>query len=183
MKDKKPILSITNKGIEMNLGKGDSLTTHAERTFMQGVKQNVVGGELGHFATNELTQISNTMEATDEGRITNEVREGRLNQLNNQMRASAGGTIENTSMSTKKDDLHNPIAATHPVQSGTVFVNLQGHKNIVRDNTFQNSVVTNNGNRKNWFGWIFIGLIVVAVCFALWKVGFPISFNISDIYL
>ena len=48
MPDKeKPLLSIGDDGIKINLKKGDSIKTNANEIFMRGVEQNVVGGTLG----------------------------------------------------------------------------------------------------------------------------------------
>lgn len=96
MPDKeKPLLSIGDDGIKINLKKGDSIKTNANEIFMRGVEQNVVGGTLEHRVTENLTQIGNKMEATDGGQILNEVEGGTLNQWGNQMKASRDGIIVN----------------------------------------------------------------------------------------
>lgn len=96
MPDKeKPLLSIGDDGIKINLKKGDSIKTNADEVFMRGVEQNVVGGTLEHRATENLTQIGNKMEAIDGGQILNEVEGGILNQQGNQMKASKDGIIVN----------------------------------------------------------------------------------------
>lgn len=95
MSEEKPLLSIGDDGIKINLKKGDSIKTNADKMFMQGVEQNVAGGTLEHRATEDLTQIGNKMEASDGGKILNEVQGGTLNQRDNQMKASKDGTIVN----------------------------------------------------------------------------------------
>lgn len=95
MNEEKPILSIRDNGIEINLKKGSSIKTNSSKTFMRGIKQYVDGGELEHRATEELTQIDNTMEATKGGKIINEVEGGKLNQRNNKMKADGKGVIVN----------------------------------------------------------------------------------------
>ena len=95
MSEEKPLLSIGNDGIKINLKKGDSLKTNADKTFMRGVEQNVQGGVIEHRATEDLTQIGNKMEASGGGQILNEVVGGSLNQRDNQMKASKGGVITN----------------------------------------------------------------------------------------
>ena len=95
MNEEKPLLSIGDDGIKINLKKGDTLKTNADKTFMRGVDQNVQGGILEHRATEDLTQIGNKMEASDDGQILNEVVGGKLNQRDNQMKVSKGGTITN----------------------------------------------------------------------------------------
>ncbi|MFA6273646.1 MAG: hypothetical protein WC662_00615 [Candidatus Paceibacterota bacterium] len=69
----KPIFSIGDNGIEMNPKKGDSIITNADKIFMQNVKQNVDGGTIEHNATQNLTQIGNTMNAFNGGKIINKV--------------------------------------------------------------------------------------------------------------
>ena len=91
----KPLLSIGDDGIKMNLKKGDSIKINATKSFMKGVEQNVAGGNLEHRATEELTQINNKMEASDGGKILNEVEGGKLFQKDNTMRATKKGTIVN----------------------------------------------------------------------------------------
>lgn len=93
--EKKPLLSIGDDGIKINLKKGDAIKTNADKTFMRGVEQNVEGGTLEHRATESLTQIENKMEASDGGRILNQVEGGTLYQRDNQMKAGKGGTIVN----------------------------------------------------------------------------------------
>lgn len=95
MNEEKPLLSIGDDGIKINLKKGDTIKTNADKTFMRGVEQNVEGGTLEHRATEDLTQISNKMEASDGGKILNEVEGGTLNQRDNQMKASKDGIIVN----------------------------------------------------------------------------------------
>ncbi len=92
--EEKPLFSISDTdGIEINLKKGDSIETNSTKTFMQGVKQNVEGGSLEHHATEELTQIGNTMEATKGGKIINEG--GKITQIDNKMKADEEGVIIN----------------------------------------------------------------------------------------
>lgn len=91
----KPLLSIGDDGIKMNLKKGDSITINATKSFMKGVEQNVAGGNLEHRATEELTQIDNKMEASNGGKILNEVEGGKLFQKDNIMRVTEKGTIVN----------------------------------------------------------------------------------------
>jgi len=88
--EEKPLLSIGDDGIKINLRKGDTL-----KTFMRSVEQTVVGGTLEHHATEDLTQIGNKMEASDGGKILNEVHGGTLNQRDNQMKAHKDGTVVN----------------------------------------------------------------------------------------
>ncbi len=95
MNEEKPLLSIGDDGIKINLKKGDTIKTNADKTFMRGVEQNVEGGRLEHHATEDLTQIGNKMEASDGGRILNEVEGGTLNQRDNQMKVSKDGIIVN----------------------------------------------------------------------------------------
>lgn len=95
MNEEKPLLSIGNDGIEINLKKGNSIKTNASKTFMCNIKQNVDGGELEHRATEELTQIGNTMEASKGGKIINEVEGGKLNQINNRMKSDKKSVIVN----------------------------------------------------------------------------------------
>lgn len=95
MSDEKPLLSISDEGIEINLKKGNSIRTHATNTSMRGVKQNVDGGVLEHRATEKLIQIDNTMRATKGGKILNEVTEGELDQRGNRMEADEKGEITN----------------------------------------------------------------------------------------
>ena len=91
----KPLLSIGDDGIKMNLKKGDSIKINATKSFMKGVEQNVAGGNLEHRATEELTQINNKMEASNGGKILNEVEGGKLFQKDNTMRTTEKGTIVN----------------------------------------------------------------------------------------
>lgn len=92
--EEKPLFSISDTdGIEINLKKGDSIKTNSTQTFMQGVKQNVEGGLLEHHATEELTQVGNTMEATKGGKIINEG--GKVTQIDNKMRTNEKGIIVN----------------------------------------------------------------------------------------
>jgi len=95
MSEEKPLLSIGDDGIKINLKKGDSIKTNADKIFMRGVEQNVAGGTLEHRATKNLTQIANKMEASDGGQILNEVEGGTLSQRDNQMKASKDGVIIN----------------------------------------------------------------------------------------
>jgi|GEM_PF-4247006 len=95
MNKEKPLLSIGNNGIEINLKAGSSIKMNADKIFMKGVKQNIEGGILEQHATNSLTQIDNKMEAGNGGKILNEVTNGTLNQLGNQMNANSGSTIIN----------------------------------------------------------------------------------------
>lgn len=91
----KPLLSIGNDGIKMNLKKGDSIKINATKSFMKGVEQNVDGGKIEHRATEELTQLNNKMETSEGGRILNEVEGGKLTQENNVMRVTDKGVIIN----------------------------------------------------------------------------------------
>ncbi|MCX6789343.1 MAG: hypothetical protein NTZ42_01910 [Candidatus Gribaldobacteria bacterium] len=95
MSEEKPLLSIGDDGIKINLKKGDSFKTNANKIFMQDVKQNVKGGTLDNHATEDLTQIGNMMEASDGGKILNEVVGGTLTQRDNQMKAGKDGLIIN----------------------------------------------------------------------------------------
>jgi len=95
MDNNKPLLSIGDDGIKINLGKGDLIETNASKIFMQGVEQNVKGGTLQHRALEELTQISNTMEASEGGQILNVVEDGQINQVDNKMTAVTDGIILN----------------------------------------------------------------------------------------
>lgn len=95
MSEEKPLLSIGDDGIKINLKKGDSIKTNADSIFMRGVEQNVVGGTLEHRVAENLTQIGNKMEASEGGKILNEVEGGTLNQRDNQMKASKDGIILN----------------------------------------------------------------------------------------
>ncbi len=95
MNEEKPLLSIGDDGIKINLKKGDAMKINADTIFMRGVEQNAHGGTLEHRATEDLTQIGNRMEATDGGKILNEVVGGTLNQRDNQMKAGKGGLIVN----------------------------------------------------------------------------------------
>lgn len=81
--------------IKFNPRKGDSIKINATKSFMRGVEQDVAGGTIEHCATEELTQIDNTMEASDGGTILNEVEGGKLNQQGNQMKATKKGVITN----------------------------------------------------------------------------------------
>jgi len=81
--------------IRFNLKKGTSVKIKADKTFMRGVEQNVEGGTLEHRATENLTQIGNKMEASEGGKILNEVEGGTLYQQDNQMKADKDGTIVN----------------------------------------------------------------------------------------
>jgi len=81
--------------IKFNVGKDSSIKINSDKTFMKDVEQNVNGGTIEHRATEELTQIGNTMQASDGGKILNEVDGGKLNQQDNQMTAERGGTIIN----------------------------------------------------------------------------------------
>ncbi|MFA6397489.1 MAG: hypothetical protein WDK96_01415 [Candidatus Paceibacterota bacterium] len=73
MEEEKPIFSIGDKGIEMNPRKGDSIITNGDKIFMQNTKQNVDGGIIKHSATQNLTQIGNTMNAFNGGKIINKI--------------------------------------------------------------------------------------------------------------
>jgi hypothetical protein len=95
MNDEKPLLSVEDSGIEINLKKGDSIKTNADKTLMQGVKQNIEGGELEHRAEKELIQTGNQIKVTDGGKIINEVQNGTLKQTDNSIEVDGGGTIIN----------------------------------------------------------------------------------------
>lgn len=95
MDDQKPLLSIGDDGIEINLKEGDSIETHAESVSVQGAKQDVAGGRLEIEATKELTQTGNTMKVTGKGKIINEVTSGSLKQTDNTMEVDEEGTIIN----------------------------------------------------------------------------------------
>ena len=95
MSDDKPIFSITDKDIEINLTKDTSFATNSDKTFMQGVKQNVQGGQLEHKAEKELIQVGNTMKETEGGKILNEVANGSLKQTDNLMEVDGESTIIN----------------------------------------------------------------------------------------
>lgn len=92
--------------IKFNLGKGDSLKINSTKTFMKGVEQNANGGKIEHHATEELTQIGNSMEAKNDGQIINEVEGGALNQIDNKMKVDDGGKIINK---VSKKDIKLPI--------------------------------------------------------------------------
>ena len=83
MSDQKPLLSIGDNGIEINLRKGDSIKTNGDKTLIQGVKQNIEGGKLEHHAEKELIQSSNQIKVTNGGKIINEVQNGILKQTDN----------------------------------------------------------------------------------------------------
>ena len=100
MSEEKPLRSI-----RINLKKGTAIKINAGQIFERGVEQNVKGGTLEHRATEDLTQIGNTMEASDGGQILNEVKGGKLNQRDNEMKAGKGGVIINKGSSKAKTAL------------------------------------------------------------------------------
>ncbi len=81
--------------IKFRAGSGDSIKIKATKIKMQGVEQVADGGNIEQCATQQLTQISNTMEASDGGQILNEVEGGDINQVDNKMKATTGGGIIN----------------------------------------------------------------------------------------
>lgn len=95
MDEEKPLMSIGDNGIEVNLKSGNSLKTDAEKIFMQGIKQNVAGGQLEHKAEKQLIQTGNTMKVSDGGKIINEVANGILTQTDNTMEVDEKSTIIN----------------------------------------------------------------------------------------
>ncbi|MFA6077325.1 MAG: hypothetical protein WC735_04615 [Candidatus Paceibacterota bacterium] len=104
--EQKPLLYIGPDGIKMNVNKDSSIETNSTKTFMKNVEQNVNGGKIKHYATEELTQICNKMEAKADGQIINEVGEGSLKQIGNSMKAEEGGKIINRII---KKDLKLPL--------------------------------------------------------------------------
>lgn len=82
--------------IKLRAGSGDSIKINATKIKMQGVEEVADGGDIEHHATQQLTQVNNTMEASDSGQILNEVKGGNINQVSNKMKATKGGSIINT---------------------------------------------------------------------------------------
>ena len=118
MEEEKPLLSIGPDGIKFNVDKDATVRTNSTKTFMKGVAQNVNGGVIEHRATEELTQIGNIMEASDGGKILNEVEGGKINQQNNQMVTKKEGTIINRVLNNKKPAVWILLLSTIPVILG-----------------------------------------------------------------
>jgi hypothetical protein len=95
MNDQKPLLSIGDSGIEINLKEGDFIKTSADVTSMHGTMQNIEGGHLEHRATKELIQTGNTIKVTGKGEIINEVIDGNLKQTDNTIEVDDESMIVN----------------------------------------------------------------------------------------
>lgn len=83
MSDEKPLLSIGDDGIKINLVEGQLIETNGDKTFMRGVEYNIYGGKIEHHTEKELIQTGNTIRLTKGGKMLNEVKDGKLTQTDN----------------------------------------------------------------------------------------------------
>ena len=82
--------------IEFNLSSQDRIQGTADDIAINGTRQINSGGTIAWQAKNTLTQMGNSMKASDGGKIINES-EGVLEQVDNEMSADANGEIRNIS--------------------------------------------------------------------------------------
>jgi|GEM_PF-2316428 len=119
-------------GIYFNLKQGDAVEINGEKIIMRGVEQNVDGGKLTHRATMELTQIANTMIASDGGKILNEVSSGKLVQTGNQIRATSTGEIL-----TKLDQVDSAMIDSNNIEGNMPAIKATNSRNLtVRNSRF-----------------------------------------------
>lgn len=174
MKEQEPLLSIGDHGIKINLQKEDLIVVEADEVSMHGVQHKVDGGIAQYNVSNGLVQTGNSMEVNNGGHIINRVITGTLEQNTNSMKAVNGGIIENSAMPSDAPSVTKP--SSNVVNS---FIAMNGHGNVVRDNSFQlgENNTLNKVDKKSPFFFIRIFLLIVALVIMFLVLHIPISFN------